>query len=77
MIGIKCKKPAGDVLKTCMDNGLLVLTAKDKVRLLPALNIDFDVLKKGIDICKKAISRITDLASILVDRGYLIKKRNY
>ena len=56
MIGIKCKKPAGDVLKTCMDNGLLVLTAKDKVRLLPALNIDFDVLKKGIDILKKAIA---------------------
>ena len=56
MIGIKCKKPAGDVLKLCMEKGLLVLTAKDKVRLLPALNIDFDVLEKGIDILKKAIA---------------------
>lgn len=56
MIGIQCSKPAGDVVKTCMDNGLLVLTAKDKVRLLPALNIDFDVLKKGIQILKNAIS---------------------
>ncbi len=55
MIGIKCTKPAGDVARICMDNGLLVLTAKDKVRLLPALNIDFDILKKGIEILKKAI----------------------
>lgn len=56
MIGIKCTKPAGDIVKKCMDNGLLVLTAKDKVRLLPALNIDFEVLKKGLEILKKAIS---------------------
>lgn len=56
MIGIKCTKPAGDIAKECMDNGLLVLTAKDKVRLLPALNIDNDVLKKGLEILKKAIS---------------------
>ena len=57
MIGIKCKKPASDVVKTCMDNGLLVLTAKDRVRLLPALNIDFDILKKGVEILKDAIAK--------------------
>lgn len=56
MIGIKCTKSAGDIAKECLGNGLLVLTAKDKVRLLPALNIDFDVLKKGIEILKSAIS---------------------
>ena len=39
MIGIKTKKPAGDVVKECMANGVLCLTAKDKVRLLPPLNI--------------------------------------
>lgn len=56
MIGVKCTKPAGEVVKACMDKGLLVLTAKDKVRLLPALNIDFDTLKNGVEILKEAIS---------------------
>lgn len=57
MIGIKCTKPASEVVKTCMENGLLVLTAKDRVRLLPALNIDFDTLKKGVEILKDAIAK--------------------
>ena len=42
MIGIKTAKPASDVVKACMENGVLCLTAKDKVRLLPALNIPED-----------------------------------
>ena len=57
MIGIKCTKPASEVVKICMENGLLVLTAKDRVRLLPALNIDFDTLKKGVEILKEAIAK--------------------
>lgn len=57
MIGIKCTKPASEVVKTCMENGLLILTAKDRVRLLPALNIDFDTLKKGVEILKEAIAK--------------------
>ena len=56
MIGIKTVKPAGDVVKECMQNGVLCLTAKDKVRLLPALNIPEDVLKKAIDIIKKSLN---------------------
>lgn len=56
MIGIKTVKPAGDVVKKCIEKGVLCLTAKDKVRLLPALNIDFDVLKKAITIIKETIS---------------------
>ena len=52
MIGIKTAKPAGDVVKACMDNGVLCLTAKDKVRLLPALNIPMPVLEKAIDVIK-------------------------
>ncbi len=48
MIGIKPKeKTAGEVVKACIAKGVLCLTAKDKVRLLPALNIPTDVLKKG------------------------------
>lgn len=54
MIGIKTAKPAGDVVKTCMENGVLCLTAKDKVRLLPALNIPMSVLEKAIEVIKGA-----------------------
>ena len=54
MIGIKTVKPAGDVVKTCMENGVLCLTAKDKVRLLPALNIPMPVLEKAIEVIKGA-----------------------
>ena len=53
MIGIKTKKPAAEVLKGCMEEGVLCLTAKDKVRLLPALNIPMDVLKKAVDVIKE------------------------
>ena len=54
MIGIKTVKPASDVVKACMENGVLCLTAKDKVRLLPALNIPEDVLMKAIEVIKGA-----------------------
>lgn len=53
MIGIKTVKPAADVVKAAMQRGVLCLTAKDKVRLLPALNIPFDDLKKAIEIIKE------------------------
>lgn len=54
MIGIKTTKPVGDVIKECMENGVLCLSAKDKLRLLPALNIDFELLKKAVDVIKSA-----------------------
>ena len=52
MIGIKTEKPAIDVVKACMEKGVLCLTAKEKVRLLPALNISMDELKEAIDVIK-------------------------
>ncbi|MBO2516488.1 MAG: aspartate aminotransferase family protein, partial [Clostridiales bacterium] len=54
MIGIKTVKPASDVVAECMKNGALCLTAKDKVRLLPALNIPVELLKKAVDIIAAA-----------------------
>ncbi len=54
MIGIKTKKPCAEVVKNCQDNGVLVLTAKDKVRLLPPLNIPYSLLEKAIEVIKKA-----------------------
>jgi acetylornithine/N-succinyldiaminopimelate aminotransferase len=51
MIGITLKtKKAAEVARTALDRGLLLLTAKDKVRLLPPLTINYDELKDGIDI---------------------------
>ena len=52
MIGIKTVKPAKEVLTACMERGVLCLTAKDKLRLLPALNIPVEELKKAIDVIK-------------------------
>ena len=54
MIGIKTAKPAGDVVKKCIEKGVLCLTAKDNVRLLPALNIPQELLEKAIDVIKEA-----------------------
>ena len=54
MIGIKPVKNASDVLKVCMENGVLCLTAKDKLRLLPALNIPMESLIKAVGVIKDA-----------------------
>lgn len=57
MIGIKTTKPAAEVVSACIEKGVLCLTAKDKVRLLPALNIPMDILAEAVEIilsvCKK------------------------
>ena len=53
MIGIQTEKNAKDIVSACMEKGVLCLTAKDKVRLLPALNIPMDVLEKAIAIIKE------------------------
>ncbi len=55
MIGIECERAASDVVRECMQNGVLCLTAKDKVRLLPALNIPMDILKEAIEIIKNSL----------------------
>jgi len=57
MIGIKTKKAAGDVVKACMERGVLCLTAKDKVRLLPALNIDWEILREAVEIIAEECER--------------------
>ena len=53
MIGIETEKPAGQVVAECREKGVLVITAKQKVRLLPALNIPMDQLKASIEIIKE------------------------
>jgi len=56
MIGLETEKPASEIVKRCMEQGVLCLTAKNKVRLLPALNIPFDLLEKAINIIKDVCS---------------------
>ena len=53
MIGIKTRKNAKDVVNACIEKGVLCLTAKDKVRLLPALNIPMAQLEKAVAIIKE------------------------
>lgn len=55
MIGIKTIKPARAVAEECLKRGLLVLTAHDKVRLLPPLNIGEEEIEKGLKILKEVI----------------------
>ncbi len=56
MIGVALtQKNAADVAHACLDAGVMVMTAKDKLRLLPALNIPDALLTKAIDIMKGII----------------------
>ena len=57
MLGIRTERDAGEVIKECMEKGVLCLSAKDKVRLLPALNIDDALLKKAVDIIKQVCAK--------------------
>ncbi len=49
MVGIKTARLAKDVVNECIEKGVLCLTAKDKVRLLPALNISMKDLEFAIN----------------------------
>ncbi|MBQ4564461.1 MAG: acetylornithine/succinylornithine family transaminase [Lachnospiraceae bacterium] len=53
MIGIETEKPAAEIVAACRERGVLAITAKHKVRLLPALNIPMEQLCKAIDIIKE------------------------
>ena len=57
MIGVECEKDAGAVIAGCQEKGVLVIKAKNKVRLLPALNIPFEELKKAVEILKEEIEK--------------------
>ena len=57
MIGVECERPAAEIVADCRKAGVLVLTAKTKVRLLPALNIPMDQLKRAIDVLLTACAK--------------------
>ncbi len=55
MIGIKTKRDVKQVLTQCREMGVLCLTAKDKLRLLPPLNIPMELLQKAVAIIKRSL----------------------
>ena len=57
MIGIETDKPAREVAQACLDKGLIVLTAHDRVRLLPPLNISKDEMEQALIILSEVIGK--------------------
>ena len=57
MIGILPKKTdSKTAVSECLERGLIVLTAKEKIRLLPPLNISYDEINRGLEILKEVLS---------------------
>ena len=57
MLGIKTDKPARAVAESCLKKGLIVLTAHDKIRLLPPLNIRKNEIDAALKILNEVISQ--------------------
>ena len=55
MLGIETEKPVGEVIAACREKGVLVLSAKTKVRLLPPLNIPMEILAEAMDVIVEAL----------------------
>ncbi|HKL94542.1 MAG TPA: acetylornithine/succinylornithine family transaminase [Clostridia bacterium] len=55
MLGLTVVGDAKEIAKECLSHGLLVLTAKDKIRLVPALNISYKDLDSGIKILSEVL----------------------
>ena len=56
MLGIETEKNAKSIADACLARGVVVLTAKNKVRLLPPLNIAWEELRQAIQILKGVIA---------------------
>ena len=60
MVGVETEAVASEVVKKCIERGVLCLTAKHKVRLLPALNIPMDVLKEAVETIKSVATELSN-----------------
>lgn len=58
MIGVELADyiTAKDIVNTCIENGLLILTAKTKLRFLPPLNISYEEIDEGLNILKNVLN---------------------
>lgn len=57
MLGIETERPVQDLVAACIQRGVLVLTAHEKLRLLPPLNIEWEQLKKAVEIIKEELAK--------------------
>ena len=55
MIGIEVEGTAGEIAKKCTENGLLIITAKTLLRMLPPLNITYDEIDEALSVLKKVM----------------------
>ena len=58
MLGVETVRPVAEVLADCREKGVLAISAKQKVRLLPALNIPWELLKKSIEVLKEVCGNV-------------------
>ena len=57
MLGVRLRtKKAADILSAAAEKGLLILTAKDKLRFLPPLTITYEEIDKGMEILKELLA---------------------
>lgn len=58
MFGLTLEKDieAGEIAEKCVENGLLILTAKEKLRIMPPLNISKEEIDTGFNILRKCLS---------------------
>ena len=54
MLGVETEKDSSSIILKCLEMGVLMLKAKEKIRLLPPLSITFEELKKSITVIKEA-----------------------
>lgn len=59
MIGIETEADVNAVLSECMKRGILPIKAKNKIRLLPALNIPMELLERAVGIIKAVASELS------------------
>lgn len=57
MIGIETERPAAEIVSDCREAGVIVLTAKTRVRLLPPLNIPMPLLAEAMGILKTVLAK--------------------
>ena len=54
MVGVKTTKPVAQVIARCREQGVLCLSAKDKLRLLPPLSIPESLLEQALEVIREA-----------------------
>lgn len=55
MIGLETLKPAKEVAHACFEKGLLVLTAHNRVRIVPPLTITKNEMDEGLSVLKEVL----------------------